>query len=638
MTSVAQQDAVAPGPGSRHRERSSQGWFEFPAEVARSENLSRYAAESADMASPFAGDPVYDGLFESLARGLHRQSPKHIILTRERGVGDHAVLMDMARKAWDGEYPFLTNRQFVRIDCGYLPADESRGYLKAILAQVSDHGELVVCLDGLARMLAGGTGLAAGNLDALLAGLSRSACRVVCLMTPREYEERIAGRDVAGEFFTHIDLPEPDTQTSRRLVLHFAHGLEQTYGVTIDDEAIRQAVVLSDSFIPNRRLPAKAVSLLRDVCDDIAFERTRGAPAEATHVDGPAVIEKVAEVSGVPAVTLSGLGDGIDYRAGLRERIVGQEHVIEEVATELGLIRAGLVETGKPASVMLFVGQTGTGKTELAKVIARFYSASKRLKTFTLGNYSESHSVSGVIGVPPGYVGHDQGGRLINELTSDPFGVFLLDEADKAHPDVMQPFLNLFDEGWICDQRGTKANADRAIFILTTNVGQRQIAEMQRRGNTWEEIKAKLLQSLSQIRHTKSNRPVFTPELLARIKRVIVFKPLDEAAMAGITRRLFADMQAAWKDKRQKRLEVSDDLVNWIAAEAHELNSTSQGKEGGRIVRKLIADRVESRIQSCIAGTPDEYQRCSIVRILLEPETEGGAALERAVAVRFAEA
>jgi len=156
------------------------------------------------------------------------------------------------------------------------------------------------------------------------------------------------------------------------------------------------------------------------------------------------VLAAVAEASGVPESTLRGIAERSDYERSLSEEIVGQQHAVREVATELGLIKAGLTDVGKPASVMLFVGQTGTGKTEMAKVLARFYSTSKRLRTYTLGNFVEPHSVAGIIGVPPGYVGHDQGGRLVNDLNSDPYCVFLLDEADKAHPDVLQPFSGLF--------------------------------------------------------------------------------------------------------------------------------------------------------------------------------------------------
>jgi ATP-dependent Clp protease ATP-binding subunit ClpA len=228
--------------------------------------------------------------------------------------------------------------------------------------------------------------------------------------------------------------------------------------------------------------------------------------------------------------------------------------------------------------------------------------------------------VAGIIGVPAGYVGHDQGGRLINDLNADPYGVFLLDEADKAHPDVLQPFLNLFDEGWIRDQRGSLAHADKSIFILTTNVGQRMIADMVREGKSMADIAARMKEALSQIRHTKTDRPVFTPEFLARIKRLIVFRPLDRQGMAGISRKLAAEMRESWQQRRGKDIEIAEAVMERIADKAHELNERSQGKEGGRIVRKLLADLVEAKIQAAISRRPDEYRDAAAVAVDLNAD------------------
>ena len=349
------------------------------------------------------------------------------------------------------------------------------------------------------------------------------------------------------------------------------------------------------------------------------------------------VVRKASQVTGIPEATLAGVGDAVDYHASFSNLIVGQDHVVREVAIELGLIKAGMVDPGKPASVIMFVGQTGTGKTEMAKALARFYSSSKRLKTFTLGNFSEPHSVSGIIGVPPGYVGHEQGGRLINESNSDPYGVFLLDEADKAHPDVMQPFLNLFDEGWVADQKGNKAYANRAIFILTTNVGQRQIADMCKSGKSVEEMTSIMKDSLSRIRHTKSNRPVFTAEFLARVKRIIVFRSLDQQAMQGICRLLIGQLLRDWPVKRQKMLLLPDDLLEVIARRAFEIDDQSQGREGGRIVRKLIADVIEAPIQAAIGAAPDMYRGCAEVVITFNPcgETDAQRLCSENIVVQF---
>jgi ATP-dependent Clp protease ATP-binding subunit ClpC len=201
----------------------------------------------------------------------------------------------------------------------------------------------------------------------------------------------------------------------------------------------------------------------------------------------------------------------------------------------------------------------------------------------------------------------------VNELNADPYCVVLLDEADKAHPDVLQPFLNLFDEGWVTDQRGAKAYGTKAIFLLTTNVGQRMIADLVREGKPIEEIAARMKEALSQIRHSKSDRPVFTPEFLARIKRVIVFKPLDATAMQAIARKQAADLVRTWAETRGKELRVPAELTEYIGAAAHQLDRKSGGKEGGRVVGKLVAEWVEAPVQREMSNRPDEYRGASAV-------------------------
>jgi ATP-dependent Clp protease ATP-binding subunit ClpC len=411
-----------------------------------------------------------------------------------------------------------------------------------------------------------------------------------------------------------IEVPEPSIEAALPLLRHYACSLEQRFGLAIDDAAVCEAAALMAQYIWNDQLPAKALKVLYQACEDMDFERRRQR-AQSTRITVDDIVRVVEQRTGVPEETLRGIAARCDYASALSAEVLGQEHAIREVATELGLIKAGMTEPGKPASVVMLLGQTGTGKTELAKALARIYSTSKRLKVYTLGNCVEPHSVSTLIGVPPGYVGHDRGGPLVNDLLADPYGVFLLDEADKAHPDVLQPFLNLFDEGWVEDQRGVRAYADKAIFVLTTNVGQRMIAELAEQGKTPEEIATRMKEALSQIRHTKSERPVFTPEFLARIKRIIVFNPLQQETIEGIARKQVRELCRNWTARRGKELEIPEDLVRHIADEAHRINAASKGKEGGRVVRKLVADRIEAHLQRTIAERPDEYRQCQRVRV-----------------------
>jgi ATP-dependent Clp protease ATP-binding subunit ClpA len=559
------------------------------------------------------------------------------MLTGERGVAKSTVIAELARRAAMGLIRSLEHKRFLTVDCRFISPDESRQRLVGILSHVIDQSNLIVCLDGFASLLR--TDRGPDNKVAMLSALSHAQCQIIGLVTPQEYEG-LAGEDAEWpEFFARVDVEEPDAEVALKLLRHFSRGIEQKYRISVDDEAIRQAVILTMNYVLNDQLPTKALKILLRVAEDIDFERNQLGQAR-TRVTTEDIVKVVSELSGVPEETLRGIADRSDYHQSLREVIFGQDHAIREVATELGLIKAGMIDPSKPASVMLFLGQTGTGKTELAKALARFYSTSKRLKTYALGNCVEPHSVATIIGVPPGYVGNDRGGRLINDLNADPYCVFLLDEADKAHPDVLQPFLNLFDEGWICDQRGVRAYANKSIFILTTNVGQRMIAEMVQDGKSNEEITARMKEALSQIRHTKSDRPVFTPEFLSRIKRIIVFNSLDQNAMTGICRKLIIELQATWATKRGKRLEVSEPLITRIANRAHQLNEQSKGKEGGRIVRKLIAEWIESPLQQEITTHPHEYRKCNSIALesrTLDSQTDSGLETAPEIQVTLAE-
>jgi ATP-dependent Clp protease ATP-binding subunit ClpC len=489
-----------------------------------------------------------------------------------------------------------------------------------IFQQIAENEDLILCIEGFASLA--DRDRLIDNRRGNLFAISRLRCRVVGLISPREYDELFGNWPDAADLFNVIDVPEPDIPVATAVVMQLAAGLEQEYQVTIEPGAVRQAVTLSNTYILNERLPHKALNILHAECEDLAFERTQ-LGSERNRITEADVVRRVGSITDIPESTLTGVAENIDYAEGLRQFIAGQEHAVIEVGTELALIRAGLTDPGKPASVMMFIGQTGTGKTELAKAVARFYASSKTVKTYTLGNFIEPHSVSGIIGVPPGYVGHDSGGRLINELNAEPYSVFLLDEADKAHPDVMQPFLNLFDEGWIYDQRGVKACADKSIFILTTNVAQRQIGEMCREGKSIDEITARIKETLSQIRHGKSNRPVFTSEFLARIRRFIVFRSLDEEGMIGVARILDRKMTRDWQARRSRSLHISEELVCSIAKRAHAENEKVNGGEGGRLIRKLFADYVETAIQTAISNRPDEYRHCSTVEVTSDSTGDG---------------
>lgn len=588
----------------------------LPLHVAPSEDLSWSFRRTAQPTSPY-DDSACDGVFDRLSRALHRREHAHALLIGERGVCQSLVYSEFARRA-GADRSFLSAKRYLRADCRHVPPDQARDRLISLMAHIVPHEGLVLAVEGLYGLIRP-VGCAS-NQSVLFGALASARCHLVGFLTPFEHEDLVDDADF-HEFFSTVTVPEPDPLTAQRVLMRLASGLSGRHRVRIAQAAVESAVRLTSSYVLNDHLPGKAMKILTEACERAGYDREiRGTPAE---VGEDEIVAIVSERTGIPLGTLSGLADQTDYEAALGDVVFGQPHAVKAVATELGLIKAGMGDRGKPASVMLFLGQTGTGKTELAKALARFYSASRRLRVYPLGNCVEPHSVSTIIGVPPGYVGSDRGGRLVNELNSDPYGVFLLDEADKSHPDVLQPFLNLFDEGWVADQRGARADATRSIFILTTNVGQRMIAEMHREGKGIEEITARMKEALGQIRHTKSDRPVFTPEFLARVRRVIVFSPLNAEAFRSIVRKLVEEKQAEWKEARNRELIVDEGLIEAIGTAASRLDEKSGGREGGRIVRKVFVDWLEAPLQQAMARSTEQYRACRVIRIALRPSLEG---------------
>lgn len=552
-------------------------------------------------------------LLGRVAQRLCRSIAPHVLLTGAKGVGKTSMVELLARRAVTGNPIPLAGAKFLWIDCKNIGIEDSRACLESIFSAIAQHDErLVLCLDGLTALLKrpnGGT-----NKPLLRAMLVRPDLRLIGVMNDWEYNEQIASDAAMLDYFTRVQVEEPSEATALELTRHHAQALSKEFSLRIDQHVVERVVKLSSTFILGERHPAKAVRILRQVCEDTMFDKVRmGASPSALPLDR--VIEAIAEKTGIPAETIAGEVGNADFEAALQGSVVGQDHAVAQVANELRLIKAGLCEPGKPAAVLMFAGMTGVGKTELAKRIAEIYSSSKRLQVYTMGNFTEPHSVSGIIGVPPGYVGYEEGGRLINELNADPYSVFLLDEAEKCHPNIWKPFLNLFDEGWIVDQRGVRAYADCSIFILTTNAGDRNISQMAKSGKTAEEISERVKQALSKVRHERSSQPVFPPQFLSRLRRVIVFEPLDQPAMVGIAERVCRRMQKLWLHKREKQVEIAEAVIAHIGRRADELNARANGEEGGRIVKKLVSEMIECEIQAAAMHRPNEYQACSVIRV-----------------------
>ena len=529
------------------------------------------------------------GCYEAVARTLYSTTKRHAIVTGERGVGKSHFMRSFAESE-ARKYAFLQDADFYWIDCDDADTGQSLQVLDNLGRQTIAGRRCVLCIDNLARLLQDEQRGPLGR--PLFSQLKRRGWLMIGTLSLPDFRECIASDASLLRNVRCIEVPEPSESEIEEIVAAVARDLEASQGIKFDSDALRTALQLSQSYVFDEQRPGSALRLLREACDEAAFETDFGSRDERI-VRAADIARVVSRETSIPAATLEGASPTIDFQTTLARSVMGQLKAIQTVAYELRAIQAGLTEPDRPASVMLFAGMTGVGKTELAKQIAKIYSPTRSLHTYSMGNFTEPHSVSGIIGVPPGYVGHEHGGRLINELNADPYSVFLLDEAEKAHPNVWKPFLNLFDEGWIVDQRGVKARADRAIFILTTNAGDRTVAQLVRTGKPENEIADAVKNALERVRPERGAQPVFTAHFLARIKQIVVFRPLDEEAMEGICQLQLDRLSALWLQRRGIEVQVDNAVVELIAARAHRVNEKSGGKEGGRIVRKLIAEVVE---------------------------------------------
>ncbi len=560
----------------------------------------------------------------TLSRSLYR-TEGHPLLIGDRGIGKTTILQDFARRVSSGEFPHLTNRSILWIDCSQIPSSDAEPFFSGMLQNLQHDPTAIWCLDRFGHLLKTPDGRSLKSL--LLSLLNNSGSKLIGVLSREEFVDQISQDADLLRAFNRIDIEEPDETKSLNILSHHAESFVADFELEITPEVVERTVSLTSNFMLSDRHPAKSIRVLKQVCEDLHFDRTQlGLDCHAVATSD--IEHAVANETGIPVETISGDTTTSEYASTLREAVVGQDEVLSEIDRELRLIKAGLNEPAKPASVMLFAGMTGVGKTELAKRIAEIYSSSRRLNTYTMANFTEPHSVSGIIGVPPGYVGFENGGRLINELNADPYSVFLLDEAEKAHPNVWKPFLNLFDEGWIVDQRGVKAYADRAIFILTTNAGDRNIAQMSKSDKPHEEIVDFVKQALSKVRHERVSQPVFPPAFLARIGRVVVFKPLDEQAMTGIAERVCKRMQKLWLEKRGKRIEIDKDVIQALGQKAHQLNESANGREGGRIVKKLVKDHIEVKTQDAASNNDEQFRSCQAVLVSRRDSSEDNQELE----------
>ncbi|MHA0038899.1 AAA family ATPase [Deinococcus sp. PESE-13] len=527
---------VAKTPG-RSRERRVAGVDgELTAEGAPTEEdpLEAYAQNLTEAAKNGEFDPVIgrDAELERVVHILARRGKNNPVLVGEPGVGKTALAEGLAQRVADGKAPgFLRGATVYALDLGALLAGTRyRGdfeqRLKAVLAAL-DGQNSVLFIDEL-HTLVGAGATEGGSVDAanlLKPALARGKLRVMGATTPAELRFLEKDRALWRRFQT-VDVPEPSEADAVQILQGLAPKYAAHHGVTYTPPALEAAVRLSARYLRDRFLPDKAI----DVLDEAGAARS--STGQGGEIDVPDIESTVARMARVPvgAVKAEEVQSLATLEADLNRRVYGQEPAVSAVSSAVKLARAGLRNPQKPQGSFMFAGPTGVGKTELARALAERLGV--ELIRFDMSEYQEPHTVARLIGAPPGYVGFDQGGLLTDAVAKNPHAVLLLDEIEKAHPDVYNIFLQLMDHGTLTDHAGKKVDGRGLILIFTTNAGaadaSRPALGFSREGRAGEQAEA--------VKRT------FTPEFRNRLDAVIYFAPLSRTVMTNVVDKFLREL------------------------------------------------------------------------------------------------
>ena len=555
----------------------------------------------------------FEALTADVMKVLYKKKRNSVIVLGETGIGRTSFVEQLALEMNGKDIKDLAKKRIIRLDCGRLAPQGKKTFLTDALQFVYGKKDLILCLDGLESVFLKDNeeeNPTEAFLEQFQYALQKTDVQFLITIKPSVYHVVFREDFRLQKLFEVFEQKEPGLDLTREILLNLIPAWNQRFGMSISESAVEKAVQLTEQYMLSEYFPQKAIEVLEEAADSMTLEKE--IAKDELSIGPDKVIEVVSKLTGVPEETLEGSTEDANFEQSLSSRVTGQKEAIDICAKELALIRSGMKDPEKPASVILFAGMTGTGKTELAKTIANLYSATKRLVTFTMGNFTEAHSISGIIGVPPGYVGAEEGGPLINEINKDPYCVVLLDEIEKAHPDIWKPFLNLFDEGWIVDKRNIRANASRSIFILTSNIGSARASDLYAEDASYEAIQKAVKEELYKAKTSDGRMPIFTPEFLARVQKIVVFRPLNREALKNILVLQLNKKAKAFQKSRNKALVVSPNVIDILADECHARYEESDGREGGRVVLKVIIEFIDTLIQSC---PPQEFKRATTLEI-----------------------
>ena len=490
---------------------------------------------------------------------LCRRAKNNPLLVGDPGVGKTAIAEGLARKIVNGEVPeVLKGATIYSLDMGSLLAGTRyRGdfeeRLKQVVKELENHENAVLFIDEIHTVIGAGA-TSGGAMDAsnlLKPALASGSLRCMGSTTYKEYRQHFEKDRALVRRFQKIDVNEPTIEDTVKILKGLKTTYETHHKLRYTDSAIRTAVDLSARYITDRKLPDKAI----DVIDEAGASQMLLPESKRKKVIGQKEVEAViAKMARIPpkSVSKSDTESLRELETDLKRTVYGQEQAIDQVSSAMKLARAGLRDPNKPIGAFLFSGPTGVGKTEVAKQLAATLGI--EMQRFDMSEYMERHTVIRLIGAPPGYVGHDQGGLLTDAVDQHPHSVVLLDEIEKAHPDVYNILLQVMDNGMLTDAVGKKVDFRNVILIMTTNAGAADNARASigfGRGKVEGE-------------DDKAIQRLFAPEFRNRLDAIVAFKPLGAETIRSVVTKFVMQLEAQLAD-RNITIELTDEATDWLA-------------------------------------------------------------------------